>query len=531
MSDIKSEVLNKLKSVSAPPFLFVGSGITQRYIGAPTWEGLLEYFAKLSSDSDFAYQMYKGKAIRNDCSNGIEPKIAELIEVDFNDKWYISNEYRESRMKYTDVANNGCSPLKIEIADLFKEISNKPFRQGTDREVKLLEEVADKSIAGIITTNYDCVIERIFSKYKYSKYIGQEELLFQPITGISEIYKIHGCCSEPNSIVINDKDYQKFNERNAYLVAKLLTIFLEYPIIFIGYKIGDTNIREILTSIAKCLSKENIEKLKDRFIFVEWNNTDKPDSISKSEFLNIEDGKSISMTNLYIKDFSILYETLLENKVTYNPRLIKKLKNDIYNVVLESEPSKTLNVLMDIEDDRLDEVEAVVGFGVMEQLGYKGYKGIEARDLFYDVIYNRGFEGKPLNHKVVVEESLPNIIKHNQSIPMHKYTRGYEGELHPSIVKHMKTTYEGYLTKGIKTDLESEKIKQISIAELKRDYSIKDCLKNILRMKKEYIDIDELYNFIIEVSENHMELVNKSSTSRADLNRLVKVYDFMKYYE
>lgn len=531
MSDIKREVLNKLKSVSAPPFLFVGSGITQRYIGAPTWEGLLEHFAKLSSDSDFAYQMYKGKAMRSNYSNGLEPKIAELIESDFNDKWYTSNDYKESRMKYKDIASNGCSPLKIEIADLFKEISHKPFRQGTDREIKLLEEVADKSIAGIITTNYDCVIERIFSKYKYSTYIGQEELLFQAITGISEIYKIHGCCLEPNSIVINDKDYQKFNERNAYLVAKLLTIFLEYPIIFIGYKIGDSNIREILISIANCLSKENLDKLEDRFIFVEWNDTDKEDSISKYEFANLGENKSISMTKLFIKDFTTLYEILLENKVSYNPRLIKKLKKDIYNVVLESTPSKTLKVLMDIEDDRLDEVEAVVGFGVMEQLGYKGYKGIEAKDLFYDVIYDSGFEGRPLNHKAVVEESLPNILKHNQSIPMHKYTQGYEGVLHPSIVKHMKTTYESYLTQAIIKDLEDEKFKQTSIAELKRDYSIKDCLKNILRIKKEYINIDELYDFIVEILENHMEWVSKSNINRADLNRLIKVYDFMKYYE
>lgn len=529
MYKIKDEILNRLKSVSAPPFLFVGSGITQRYVGAPTWEGLLDHFAKLSSDSDFAYQMYKNEATRSTHVNGVEPKIAELIEGDFNKKWYMSLDYKDSRTKYADIASNGCSPLKIEIADLFKEISSQTFREGTDNEIKLLEEVADKSISGIITTNYDCIIERIFSRYKYSKYIGQEELLFQPITGISEIYKIHGCCLDPNSIVINDKDYQKFNERNAYLVAKLLTIFLEYPIIFIGYKIGDTNIREILTSIAKCLSKENLEKLEDRFIFVDWNNTDKPDSISKYEFANLEDDKSISMTKLFIKDFSILYETLLENKVSYNPRLIKKLKNDIYNVVLESTPSKTLNVLMDIEDDRLDEVEAVVGFGVMEQLGYKGYKGIEAKDLFNDVIYNTGFEGKPLNHKAVVEKSLPNIIKHNQSIPMHKYTKGYEGNLHPSILKHMKTTYDAYLTRCIRKDLENEKISQTSIQELKKNYNVIECLKNIPRMKKEYIDTDELYEFIVEVCENHMETIPKAS--RTDLNRLVKIYDFMKYYE
>lgn len=76
--------------------------------------------------------------------------------------------------------------------------------------------------------------------------------------------------NDPQSIVINEKDYKEFKEKREYLAAKLLTIFMEYPIIFIGYSISDSNIRDILSSIVKCMSNEQVEMLKNKFIFVDY---------------------------------------------------------------------------------------------------------------------------------------------------------------------------------------------------------------------------------------------------------------------
>lgn len=41
-----------------------------------------------------------------------------------------------------------------------------------------------------------------------------------------------------------------------------------------GYSIEDENIRNILKSIVRCLSKENLKKLKKRLIFIEWSSND-----------------------------------------------------------------------------------------------------------------------------------------------------------------------------------------------------------------------------------------------------------------
>ena len=101
-----------------------------------------------------------------------------------------------------------------------------------------------RNIAGFITTNYDNFLNIIAPDY--ITFVGQEELLFNSIQNIAEIYKIHGSISNPDSIIITSSDYDKFNRKASYLTAKLLTIFLENPIIFIGYSISDKNIRNII---------------------------------------------------------------------------------------------------------------------------------------------------------------------------------------------------------------------------------------------------------------------------------------------
>lgn len=529
MKDVKEIILEKIKHLHAPPFLFVGSGLSQRYIGAPTWIKLLEIFAKIATSDELAYEMYYDEAKRSNCTNGIEPKIAELIERDFNKKWFRSDEFKDSREKFKElVVAKKCSPLKIEIAEFFKELSRSEFKKDMIHELELLNKVGDRSIAGVITTNYDDIIERIFENYKYTKYIGQEELIFSPITGVSEIYKIHGCCTSPNSIVLNDYDYERFNERNAYLVAKLLTIFLEHPIVFIGYKIGDANIREILTAISKCLSSENLDKLRERLIFIEWNNECKKDSVSTYEFSNLEDGKSISMTKICINDFSILYEALLENKVTYNPRLIKKLKEDIYNVVLQSEPSKTLKVLVDIDDDKLEDIEAVVGFGVMQQLGYTGYDTIPSKDLFEDVMFNN----KEYINKYIVEMSLPLLLKFDQSIPIYKYIRDYDGKLPEKVENYAnrRNTYSDFLSKKENKNRKRDNTIKKSIKQVTEESGLMQSLKLITQIDEEYVIVSELELYIKDILKEYPNILSGDTCAeKTQLRKLIRIYDFLKY--
>ncbi|NGT11933.1 hypothetical protein G6Y96_09240 [Clostridium perfringens] len=529
---IKNTLLSKLKETKSPPILFVGSGLSQRYLGTPTWDGLLEHFANIASDNDLAYEMYyqNAKGFKNDY--GINPKIAELIERDFNTKWFKDEMFKKSRIENREFVKDKCSPFKIEIANFFREQSNKEYIEGTEKEIELLKKVGDRSIGGVITTNYDCLLEKVFSNYHYSKFIGQEELIFSDITGIGEIYKIHGCCTKPGSIIINEDDYKKFDNKNSYLIAKLLTIFLEYPIIFIGYKIGDKNIQNILKEISKCLSKEHLEKFENRFIFIEWNNTDKKDDVTKYAY------SSITMTQIFVKDFSIIYEALLENHVGYNPRAIKKFKKEIYNVVLTSKPSKSIKAFIDIDDSKLDDVEAVVGVGIIDKLGIKGYETFSAEDLCKDIIFDK----ENLDKKYVVEKSLPSVIKVHGFAPVYKYIQGYEGELDRVIknyIKRIEGKYEKertnkldiFLTKNIISKRKSGEVIKKSIKELMKVKELEKVLNEIVYIDYECLDADELLYFLKVYIDKCPKIICAKSVEGREIRRLIKMYDYMKYKE
>ena len=84
------------------------------------------------------------------------------------------------------------------------------------------------------------MIETLF---EFNPLIGNDILLSNPY---GSVYKIHGCVDAPDKIIITQNDYNLFNRRYELIRAQLLSLFIHNPIIFIGYSIGDENIRNIL---------------------------------------------------------------------------------------------------------------------------------------------------------------------------------------------------------------------------------------------------------------------------------------------
>jgi len=221
---MKHAILKRLKRTDHLPMLFIGSGMSIRYLGLENWKGLLRKFARMVTDNEYAYELYEQLAKGLDHKDGLLPKVAELIERDFNLLWFKDEQFKESREQSADEISRSISPFKIEIARYMRDKSREHIAEYA-AEIELFKKLEMRSIGGVLTTNYDSFIEDLFPSY--TKYIGQEELLFSTLHGISEIYKIHGCCSKPESIIINEADYADFSEKNAYLAAKILTIFLE----------------------------------------------------------------------------------------------------------------------------------------------------------------------------------------------------------------------------------------------------------------------------------------------------------------
>lgn len=522
---MKNAILRRLKKTDHLPILFIGSGMSIRYLGLENWEGLLRKFACLATDSDYAYEMYLQQAKGLDCKEGLLPKVAELIEYDFNLRWFKDEQFRENRESSADEVSRSISPFKIEIARYMREKSTEHNSEYA-AEIKLFEQLEMRSVGGVLTTNYDTFIEDLFTSY--TKYVGQEELLFSTLHGISEIYKIHGCCTKPESLVINEADYADFSEKNAYLAAKILTIFLEHPIVFIGYSINDTNIENILKSIVKCLSVENLDKIRERLMFVERAKDGMPEEVSTYS-KSFEGGKSIDMTRIRVKNYEVLYQALLENQAKYNAPMLRRLKQDIYELVLTNKPTGRIRTV-NLEDEKLEDVEVVIGVGVLADFGQKGYAGIAAEELYADVVLDdREFKAAGIIHLV-----LPTMLAHNSNrLPIYKYLSQYSGELPERVQEAIKekTDFDALLSNTIKKSREKHACRHETITSMCGKLSDAKCLQSLPHLKAENIDVEGLHTFLVRIlTANPSALSTGEQGFKTDLKRAIRIYDWLKYH-
>lgn len=159
-------------------------------------------------------------------------------------------------------------------------------------------------MSGVITTNYDHLCEKLFPSFKV--YVGESDLLFSEPSFAQEVYKIHGSVERPDGLVFTEGDYTEFSSKRKYLAAKLLTIFAEYPVVFLGYSIQDESVKAVLADICECVPEGEYERLHDRLVFVDRGNETRVGDHTMD--LN---GRLLSMTRITTDDFASVYGGLL----------------------------------------------------------------------------------------------------------------------------------------------------------------------------------------------------------------------------
>lgn len=529
MNELREKISKRLSGFESTPFLFVGSGLSRRYLGLDGWEGLLRKFAQLAINDEFAYEIFREQAKNEGIKDNTElfPRIAGLIESKFNMIWLKDKNFAKNRSIYGNLVRTGISPFKIELGNYFKSIKIDFSDNSIKREIDVLRRVGEKSLSGLITTNYDLLLETVLPSF--TTYTGQDEILFSKTHSVAELFKIHGCCEKPNSLVITDSDYNNFNAKNAYLASKLLTIFIDHPVIFIGYSLNDANIEDILKSIIFCLSDDKLEILKNRLFFVQLNRGDSVDNeiipINKS----FEAGRSITMTKIFIDDFNILYHALLKNKAKYNPRILRQLKDDLYRLILTNDPKNKLSVANIDDTTKIEELDWVLGVGVSGKLSKVGYEAPTAIDLFLDIIYDNG----NFDNTLLIEKTLPTLGKsHSNSLPIHKYLVGYNKEIPLSVNLIYKESFDDYLSKTIKknknrSDIEPDE----QISSLRKKYEDLRSIELLPYLKEENIDTTQLYCLLLDILDDNPNILNDGkSNEKTNLRRAIKIYDWKRYY-
>ena len=401
---MSEDFIGQVKSIfedKAPPFLFIGSGFSRRYLGLPDFNGLLEMTCL---DSMKKYKYYELKSSSN------PPEAAAYISKDFYDAVWEDKRCEGFLNSITGKCKKVNDVYKFYVAECIKNMHMAAKDAGYNL-VNEIEALKKATIDGIITTNYDLFLEELFPKFR--TYTGQIELIQGNPQFIGEIYKIHGSVADPSTIVITSDDYDNFNENNKYLIAKLLSLFIEKPIVFIGYSINDKHIQQIIADMCSCCPG-NIERFQGNLIFL--NRMHSTTENCMQSFLTIGNA-NIPYWKIETNDFGKVYSQM-SGKRQIPTHLFRFFREQLYEIAKTGTPVERIRI-KDIEEiDSNSKVDFFVGVGINRK--EKSYEAFNRIDVVSDILFNSGcFESNELI-KTTITRCL---MEGTQFIPVYKYLR------------------------------------------------------------------------------------------------------------
>jgi len=324
------------------------------------------------------------------------PKIASLLEKEFNvilenDRKGKFKEVNDLFYKHMENGTN-LSRLKIYIAQL---LSCSEKKDEMEKEIAEFKKVR-KNIGSIITTNYDNFIEEVFG---FKPLIGNDILLSNPY---GAVYKIHGCISSPSKIILTKEDYNKFHKKYELIRAQLLSIFIHNPIIFMGYKIGDDNIKSILKTVFTYVERnsETAKRIRNNFLLVEYKKDSKSHEICEHD-IDMEGFSNIRINKVKTDDFMEIYQSLSALTLPISAMDIRKVQN----IVKEIYTGGNIKVKITEDLDSLDNRDKILAIGSKKTLKYHYETQAEMISNYFEIIDESNFQILLLINKYKIQKA------------------------------------------------------------------------------------------------------------------------------
>jgi hypothetical protein len=365
-----------IKKYNNHPVLFIGTGISLRYLeNAYTWDGLLSYISTELTENDESYLDLKSSCEVNG-KYKLE-KIAEILESHFNEKvkkerngkFKKTNDFFYDQMKL----DKNHSRFKIFISSLLSDLNFNPEMESEIAEFKKTR----KNIGSIITTNYDNLIEEIF---EFNPLIGNDILLSNPY---GSVYKIHGCVSEPDKIIIVEEDYNKFDEKYELVRAQLLSLFIHNPIIFLGYNIGDDNIKKILKTIFTYIEPNSTlaNKIRDNFLLVEYEKGSTNEEVCEHD-IDMDGFSTIRINKIKTDNYNIIYESLSNLHLPISAMDVRKVQS----IVKEIYSGGSIKVSITEDLDNLNNEDKIIAIGSSKSISYQYHTSAEMIANYFTIL-------------------------------------------------------------------------------------------------------------------------------------------------
>lgn len=419
-------ILDEIVNANRAPVLFVGSGIPKRYLYQyPSWSELLELsFAKFEADA-FQYQkqidVCKRKKLTDFETNTY---LGTYIEAKFNQAFFdrkitlnIGNKKNPAWVK------KGISPYKMFLSDFFKK---QRINNSSDlmEELEKLKKLKNK-VSAVITTNYDTFLENYVFAKEFKVFVHQHELFSADSYDIAEIYKIHGSATDAESIIITEDDYKEFKQSRKLIIAKMLTLFADAPIIFLGYSFTDEDVKDIIEEFLSCLSKEQLMDIRNHFVFVTYKKNER-ELIEIERTIYSRNNVQIPFVEIQTDNYGLVYDKLGGIIPGISPLRVRETRRVVKTIVDQNMASaEAQSIIVGIDD--LSKVDLsskplAIAIGYKENILNKyGYGLLEDGQILEDII----FDNKHFDAEAMCFERYKNIAV-TRLLPVFKYVKGQE---------------------------------------------------------------------------------------------------------
>lgn len=359
------------------PILFVGAGFSKRYLkNTFKWEELLK-----KCMFDLCGNNEKFLDLKSNCIiNGTVDFALLSTKVDeFFNNALIENrngKFKCINDEYYKLADENIfvSRFKIYIKQLLE--NNELISSKVD-EIKALKDCS-KNIATFITTNYDSFIE--------------DNLSFQPVIGndvffcnsYGMVYKIHGSLDLPESILITKEDYDIFKNKYELLQAQLISMFINNPIIFIGYSMNDDNIKSVLNTIFKYIDpySEISKKIRNNFLLVDYCKGCMQVDIVEHDIV-LSQNNVIRINKVKTDNFIRIFRALNDIHLPISTMDIRKVQNIVREIV---QTNGAIKVEVDTDLDSLDNHSKVLYLGNKKTIVYTYRNPVDFIRNYFDIL-------------------------------------------------------------------------------------------------------------------------------------------------
>jgi len=238
---------------------------------------------------------------------------------------------------------------------------------------------------------------------------------------------------------LNEEDYKRFDEDHKYLSAKLLTYFIEHPLIFIGYSAEDPNIKAILYDVDRMIKAAEYELVPNIYI-LEWDPRLTAGSYPpRDKVISVAANINIRIKSITASSFEWVYQAFgaAGDLEKINTKLLRSLMARSVELIRSDIPKKHIEINFQQLEHAVESGETFATLfgvtslsdpskvnldykyvltGVAQKLGFKTWH--KARELIIKLREESGFDMFATDNKYHISLKMG----HKSNTIIHKYT-------------------------------------------------------------------------------------------------------------